>query len=82
LLKRYFILLSSANHIFYQEHIESRNLEELYGQFGNLLKIPRKPKPGTYNNANELKELEYAEFLKWRQTLGKLTEVSHLCFID
>ena len=63
------------------EKFEMRSLEQLHAQYGELLRIPRRPKIGTYKDAEELNALESSEFLGWRRNLAKLTEVDNLLFL-
>ncbi|KAF7635255.1 CP-type G domain-containing protein [Meloidogyne graminicola] len=60
------------------EGLENQNLEELHDKYGHLLKIPRRPKPETYQNAEELESLEISQFLSWRRQLAKLSEGSNV----
>lgn len=62
------------------EKFESRSLDQLHEQYGQLLRIPRRPKIGTYKDAEELNAIESAEFLEWRRSMAKLTEVSKKYF--
>ncbi|CAK5015400.1 unnamed protein product [Meloidogyne enterolobii] len=56
------------------EGLEEQNLDELHVKYGHLLSIPRRPKPDTYQTAEELDSLETSQFLDWRQKLAKLSE--------
>jgi large subunit GTPase 1 len=67
---------SSGNSAYLLEKFENRTLDELYAEYGDLLRIPRRPKSGTYHNAEELNTTETAEFLEWRRNLAKLSEVN------
>ena len=58
------------------EDLKAQSLDELTKKYGRLLRIPRRPKPGTYTTAEELTAAENEAFLEWRKSLAVLTEVS------
>jgi hypothetical protein len=56
--------------------LEDQNFEQLHANYAHLLRIPRRPKSGSYHNADELNALESSQFLDWRRQLVKLSEVN------
>uniref|UniRef100_A0A914I6Z7 Large subunit GTPase 1 homolog n=1 Tax=Globodera rostochiensis TaxID=31243 RepID=A0A914I6Z7_GLORO len=50
------------------------SLKKLNEHYGHLLRIPRRPRPGTYADAEQLNALEAEEFVDWRRQLAKLSE--------
>uniref|UniRef100_A0A183C927 Large subunit GTPase 1 homolog n=1 Tax=Globodera pallida TaxID=36090 RepID=A0A183C927_GLOPA len=50
------------------------SLKKLNENYGHLLRIPRRPRPGTYADAEQLNALEAEEFVTWRRQLAKLSE--------
>jgi large subunit GTPase 1 len=58
------------------EDLKAQSLDELTKKYGHLLRIPRRPKAGTYTTAEELNAAENEAFLEWRKSLAVLTEVS------
>lgn len=58
------------------EDLKSHSLEELNAKYGDLLRIPRRPQPGTYSTADELHALENESFLGWKRSLSLLSEVN------
>uniref|UniRef100_A0A1I8B039 Large subunit GTPase 1 homolog n=1 Tax=Meloidogyne hapla TaxID=6305 RepID=A0A1I8B039_MELHA len=71
-------IISSKGDSSLLEGLEDQNLEELHSKYGHLLRIPRRPKPGTYQSAEELDALETSHFLDWRRKLAKLSEGSKI----
>uniref|UniRef100_A0A914LRP5 Large subunit GTPase 1 homolog n=2 Tax=Meloidogyne incognita TaxID=6306 RepID=A0A914LRP5_MELIC len=71
-------IISSKGDTTLLEGLEEQNLDELHVKYGHLLSIPRRPKPDTYQTAEELDSLETSQFLEWRRKLAKLSEGSKI----
>lgn len=52
----------------------SKSYEELVDKYGEMLKIPRRPRKGTYETAEELTKLENQMFLDWRRNVSLMQE--------
>ncbi|KAL3096799.1 hypothetical protein niasHT_026180 [Heterodera trifolii] len=52
----------------------ANSLDQLNADYGHLLRIPRRPRPNTYEDAEHLNALEAEEFVAWRRQLAKLSE--------
>ncbi|KAI1699851.1 ribosomal l27e protein family domain-containing protein [Ditylenchus destructor] len=74
------IISTKESSIVATEDLKGQSFAKLNKKYGSLLRIPRRPKPGTYNTAEELTALENEMFLEWRRSLSVLTEVS--CMFD
>uniref|UniRef100_A0AC34RR30 Uncharacterized protein n=1 Tax=Panagrolaimus sp. JU765 TaxID=591449 RepID=A0AC34RR30_9BILA len=58
-----FKIISTSNaSVIKTEDLTSKSYDELVGKYGELLKIPRRPKRGTYETADELNKLENEMF--------------------
>ncbi|KAI1716725.1 50S ribosome-binding GTPase domain-containing protein [Ditylenchus destructor] len=68
------IISTKESSIVATEDLKGQSFAELNKKYGSLLRIPRRPKPGTYNTAEELTALENEMFLEWRRSLSVLTE--------
>ena len=60
------------------DDLKTRPYDELVKEYGHFLKIPRRPTPDQYGNAEELNAMENEMFLQWRRDLAQLTEVRTL----
>lgn len=56
------------------DDLASKSYEELVAKYGELLKIPRRPKRDLYETADELNKLENEMFLDWRRNVSLLQE--------